>query len=118
MEGPRDEDELEGEELEAEILQTDHAFGAESFGTTAEEQLEGESLDAALAAERPEPPTVDEVVSVVDEGLVDDEDELVGEAVVDRDAFVSPEDAALSVRDIAPGATDHPDPHDETDDED
>jgi hypothetical protein len=118
MEGPRDEDEVEGEEIEAEILQADHAFGADSFGTTAEEQRQGESLDAALAAERPEPPTVDEGVSVVDEGPVDDEDELVGEAVVDREGFVSPEEAALSVRDRAPGATDHPDPHDDTDDED
>lgn len=40
---PRDAD--EGDQLEAAIMQTDHAFGAESVGTTAEEGLRGESLD-------------------------------------------------------------------------
>src|SRR6266511_3024002 len=64
---PRDAD--DGDELEAEIMQADHAFGAESVGTT------------------------------------------VGEAVVERDEFASPEETALTVRDTAPGATDHDDPH-------
>ncbi len=32
-------------------------------------------------------------------------------AVIERDAFASPEEAALSVQDSAPGATDHDDPH-------
>jgi len=117
MEGPRDEDEYEAEELEADILQADRAFGAESFGTTAEEALEGESLDQALAEERPERPTTDEAVEVVDEGPSDEEDELVGEAVIERDEFASPEEAALSIRDGAPGATDHPDPHPADDEE-
>jgi hypothetical protein len=31
--------------------------------------------------------------------------------VAQRDEFASPEEAALSVRDDAPGATDHDDPH-------
>ena len=106
---PRDAD--EGDELEAAIMQTDHAFGAESVGTTAEEGLRGESLDQRLAEELPERPTVDEALSVVDEGVVDDESELVGEAVNQRDEFASPEEAAMSVRDDAPGATDHDDPH-------
>lgn len=106
---PRDAD--EGDELEAAIMQTDHAFGAESVGTTAEEGLRGESLDQRLAEERPERPVADETLSVVDEGVVDDESELVGEAVVARDEFASPEEAAMSVRDDAPGATDHDDPH-------
>ncbi len=111
---PRDAD--EGDELEAAIMQTDHAFGAESVGTTAEEGLEGESLDQRLAEERPERPSTDEALSVVDDGVSDDEDELVGDAVLERDEFASPEEAALSVRDNAPGATDHDDPH--LDDED
>jgi hypothetical protein len=106
---PRDAD--EGDELEAAIMQTDHAFGAESVGTTAEEGLAGEPLGERLAEERPERPRIDEAVSVVDEGLSDDEDELVGDAVIERDQFASPEEAALSVRDRAPGATDHDDPH-------
>ena len=111
---PRDAD--EGDELEAAIMQTDHAFGAESVGTTAEEGLEGETLDQRLAEERPERPTTDEALSVVDDGLSDDEIELVGDAVTQRDEFASPEEAAMSVRDDAPGATDHDDPH--PDDED
>jgi hypothetical protein len=106
---PRDAD--EGDELEAAIMQTDRAFGAESVGTTAEEGLEGESLDQRLAEERPDRPTVDETLSVVDDGVSDDEDELVGDTVRQRDEFASPEEAALSVRDDAPGATDHDDPH-------
>jgi hypothetical protein len=106
---PRDAD--DSDELEAAIMQTDHAFGAESVGTTAVEGLEGESLDERLAQERSERPSIDEVLSVVDEGVSDDEDELVGDAVLERDEFASPEEAALSVRDNAPGATDHDDPH-------
>jgi len=106
---PRDAD--DSDELEAAIMQTDHAFGAESVGTTAEEGLEGETLDQRLAEERPERPGIDEALSVVDEGLSDDEIELVGDAVTQRDEFASPEEAALTVRDSAPGATDHDDPH-------
>jgi hypothetical protein len=106
---PRDAD--EGDELEAEIMQADHAFGAESVGTTVEEELAGESLDQHLAEERPDRPGVDAALSVVDEGPTDDEEELVGDAVIERDEFASPEEAALSVRDSVPGATDHEDPH-------
>jgi hypothetical protein len=106
---PRDAD--EGDELEAAIMQADHAFGTESVGTTVEEELAGESLDERLAEERPDRPSIDEALSVVDEGLSDDEDELVGDAVIERDEFASPEEAALSVRDEAPGATNRDDPH-------
>ena len=106
---PRDAD--TGDELEAAIMQADHAFAAESNGTTPEEALEGESLDRRLAAERPDRQPIDEATSVVDEGLSDDEDELVGDVVTERDEFASPEEAAITVRDHAPGATDHDDPH-------
>ena len=106
---PRDAD--EGDELEATIMQADRAFAAESVGTTAEEGLEGESLDKRLSEETPDRASADETVSVVDEGLSDEEDELVGDAVTQRDEFASPEEAAMSVRDAAPGATDHDDPH-------
>ncbi len=91
---PRDAN--EDDELEAEIMRADHAFATESVGTTAEEALEGETLDQRLAEERPERPETDEVLSVVDEGLSDDEEELVGEAVIERDEFASPEEAALT----------------------
>ena len=111
MEDPEPRDADDGDELEAAIMQADHAFGAESVGTTAEEGLEGESLDQRLAEERPDRPSTDEAISVVDEGLADEEDELVGDAVNQRDEFASPEEAALSVRDSVPGATDHDDPH-------
>ena len=111
MEDQEHPDEQEGEELEASIMQADHAFGSESVGTTAEEGLQGESLDQRLAEEQPERPAIDETLSVVDEGVVDDEIELVGDAVTQRDEFASPEEAAMSVRDDAPGATDHDDPH-------
>ena len=107
---PRDGD--DGDEQEAAIMRTDHAFGAESFGTTAEEALEGESLDERLSEERPDRLGTDETISVLDEGSSgDDEDELVGEAVLERDDFASPEEAALTVRERAPGATDRDDPH-------
>jgi hypothetical protein len=110
---PRDAD--DGDELEADIMQADHAFGAESVGTTVEEELAGESLDQRLAEERPDRPSVDEVLEVIDEGTSDDEAELVGDAVVERDEFASPEEAALTVRDSVPGATDRDDPHPEDD---
>ena len=106
---PRDAD--ESDELEAAIMQADHAFGAESVGTTIEEELAGESLDQRLAEERPDRPSIDEALSVIDEGPSDDEEELVADAIIQRDEFASPEEAALSLRDSAPGATDHDDPH-------
>jgi hypothetical protein len=106
---PRDTD--QGDELEADVMQADQAFGAESVGTTAEEALAGESLDQRLAEERPDRPRIDTVRPLVDEGLSDDEDELVGDAVIERDEFASPEEAAMSERDSAPGATDHDDRH-------
>jgi hypothetical protein len=106
---PRDSD--ESDELEASIMQADRAFASESFGTTAEEELAGESLDQRLAEERPERSATDEVLAVIDEGLSDEEDELIGEAVVEEDAFASPEEAAVRERDTLPGATDHDDPH-------
>jgi hypothetical protein len=106
---PQDAD--ESDEQEAEIMRADHAFATESVGTTAEEALVGETLDQRLAEERPERSGTEEVLSVIDEGFSDDEDELVGEAVLERDEFASPEEAAVTERDRAPGATDHADPH-------
>jgi hypothetical protein len=36
---------------------------------------------------------------------------MVGEAVGERNPFVAPEESAMSVREEAPGAVDHPDHH-------
>jgi len=51
------------------------------------------------------------LIARVDDGALDEEDELAAEGSIERDEFVSPEEAALTVRDEAPGATDHDDPH-------
>jgi len=104
-------DENDGEELEAEIMQADHAFGVDLDGTTAEEERQDLSIDDALARERPEAPVTDEVVGLEDDGVSDVEGELVAEDSLEEDEFASPEEAAISIRNRAPGATDHEDPH-------
>ena len=111
MEDPEPRDADDGDELEAAIVQADHAFGAESVGTTAEEGLEGESLDQRLAEE--EPGSAEHRRSHLGgrRGSVRRRSPAVGDAVHQRDEFASPEEAALSVRDSVPGATDHDDPH-------
>jgi hypothetical protein len=111
MERDDPSDEGDGEELEAEILRADHAFGSELSGTTPEEALAGQGLDDALARERPDERTVDETIEVADDGDPDAEGELVGEGFLVKDDFPSPEESALSIREEAPGATDHEDPH-------
>jgi hypothetical protein len=112
-----------GDDLEAMIEQADRAFASESFGTTAEEQEEGESLDQRLAEELPDRPVVDVQLAIEDFDSPDDEAEMVGQASLEHDPFVAPEEAAMTVRDEAPGAVDHPDHHsverdDESDEED
>src|SRR5262249_46440773 len=78
------------------------------FGITAAEQLEGESLDDRLKEEQPSRAPLDRQLALEDEGGPDDEDELVATASVERDPFVSPEEAAMTVRDRAPRGVDHP----------
>jgi hypothetical protein len=88
-------DENDGEELEAEIMRADHAFGADLRGTTEAEALAGPSLDQALAQERPEARTIDKAIEVVDDGTPDIEGELVVEGFLVSDDFASPEESAL-----------------------
>jgi hypothetical protein len=109
----RDElrDENDGEELEAEIIRADSAFAADRRGMTAAEDHETLGLDEALARERRDGAVVDEVVAVEDEGAPDVDAELVGGGVAGTGRLASPEEAALSIRDEAPGATDHDDLH-------
>src|SRR6266508_6367203 len=93
--GGEDLEEDPGEELEAMIEQADRPFASESFGTTAEEQEEGESLDQRLAEERPDGPTLDTTLSLEDVDAPDDEAELVGQGTIEHDPFVAPQEAAM-----------------------
>jgi hypothetical protein len=106
--GGGDPEEDPAEELEAMIEHADRPYGAESFGTTAEEQEEGESLDQRLSEEQPDSRTSDVRLAIEDDAGPDDEGELVGEASVEHDAFVSPEEAAMTIRKRAPGGVDDP----------
>jgi hypothetical protein len=56
-----------------------------------------------LAEERPERPSIDVALSVVEEGPSDNEEQLVADALVERDDSVAPEEAALSERDSLRG---------------
>ena len=104
-------DEADGQELEAEIMRADHAFGVELRGTTPEESLAGPSLKDALIQEGSEARLVGETLEVVDEGVPDADGRLIAEGFLVSDDFPAPEELALSIRDEAPGATDRDDPH-------
>ena len=109
-------DENDGEELEAEIMRAERPFGTDRRGMTAEEELEGLGLDEALARERPEGRITEEIVALEDDGALDGEGELVADGGLESDDFPSPEEAALSIRERAPGALDHADVHERDDD--
>jgi hypothetical protein len=111
-------DDGSGQALEEMIEHADRALGTESFGTTADEQERGEPIDSRLAEEATDRPLLDTELGIIDEDAPDDESEMVGEAIAERNPFVSPEEAAMSVRDEAPGAVDHPDDHDELEETD
>ena len=101
----------DGDELEAEIMRADSPFGADRQGTTSVEALAGQRLAEALAREQREARLTDEVLELVDDGAVDAEDQLVAEGSLVNDDFASPEESAMSIRQEAPGATDHEDEH-------
>ena len=115
--GSEDLEEDPGEGLEAMIEQADRPLASESFGTTAEEQEEGESLDQKLGEERPGKPPLDVQLAIEDFDVPDDEKQMVGQGSLEHDRFVAPEEAAMTVRDSAPGAVDHPDDDAGPDDE-
>ena len=117
IDGSEDPEEDPGEELEAMIERADRPFASESFGTTAEEQEEGEPLDQKLAEERPDTPPRDLQLAIEDSDAPDDEKEMVGQASLEHDDYVAPEEAAMTIRDSAPGAVDHPDDDAPPDDE-
>jgi hypothetical protein len=115
--GSEDLEEDPGEELEAMIEQADRPFASESFGTTAQEEREGESFDQRLGEERPSKPPLDRQLAIEDFDAPDEEKEMVGLASFEHDRFVAPEEAAMTVRDRAPGGVDHPDDDDVSADE-
>jgi hypothetical protein len=88
-----------GERLEAAIEQADHSVGAESFGTTAAEQVRGESLDQRLAQERQGAEPIDTALVIEDSDGPDEESEMVADASVEQDPFLAPEEAAVHVVD-------------------
>ena len=107
---PRDAD--DGDELEATIMQADRAFAAESVGTTAEEGLEGESLEPATAEERPDRPTRRRNPLSRQERCFRRRGRARRRRGDPTGRVHLAEEAAMSVRDSAPGATkDHDDPH-------
>jgi hypothetical protein len=106
-----DPEEDPGDELESMIEHADRPFASESFGTTAEE--EEEPLDQRLAEEGVDKPTDDLQLAIEDVDAPDDEPEMVGQATLEHDPFVAPEEAAMTIRDTAPGAVDHPDDEDQ-----
>jgi hypothetical protein len=90
------------------------AYRGEGFGTTADEQLQGESLDERLRQEEPDPDPYDEAGEDLDDGEVggeragrlvdpdggigeDLEKDLVGEDVGIDGAAASAEEAAVHI---------------------
>jgi hypothetical protein len=65
------------------------ALAMESFGNTADEQLDGESLDYKLAREQPERPVDDPLAGAVDPALAAeaDSDEAAAQAQLDADVM-------------------------------
>ncbi len=88
--------------LDQGIAPPDRWSAGEGFGTTAEEQQEGESLDQLLAEEEPEPdPYADEDEPAPAAGLDDSEPEPRSGRLVADDEGISPDqDADLVARDV------------------
>src|SRR5687767_5494094 len=81
-------DDGSGQALEEMIEHADRALGTESFGTTADEQERGEPIDSRLAEEGTDRPILDAELGIIDEDVPDDESEMVGEAIGERNPFV------------------------------
>ena len=64
------------------IEQADRPFASLSFGTTAEEPKEGESLDEHLREEQPSKTPLDRELAIED--FDDEEDELVATASIEQ----------------------------------
>ncbi|HEY7107507.1 MAG TPA: hypothetical protein VH986_13955 [Acidimicrobiia bacterium] len=122
LEGPLPEKERTGDPQEGASPPADRP-ASEDFGTTAAEQERGESISRRVEREVPDPTaedgraragggTFDDPVELLDEASVegfDEEDELIGEAEDPGAEGLGAEDAAVHVRDDAPGGVDGPD---------
>jgi hypothetical protein len=99
-----------GWEAEEEPQPLDFPQGVESWGTTAEEELAGESLDLRVLREEPdvEAPAAAGVRLLeagAEDGLVDDETDSVGELDGERSDTLTAEEAALRIEEEPEGLT-------------
>ncbi len=106
---PLPEKEITGDPQEGLLLpRRDHPRAASDFGTTAEEQREGEPLDDRLREEEPdvEPGERAQAGRLVerDSGLTDHEKDEVAEEAPDDDQGLTAEEAAVRIEEDAPGA--------------
>lgn len=101
----------EGWEADEEPPPLDFRQGAESWGTTAQEEQQREPLDLRVLREEPDiaQPAADEGIRVLEAGaeggLMDDEPDAVGELDPELGDTSSPEESALRVQDEPAGLT-------------
>lgn len=100
-----------GDPQEGIMVPRDQPRASDDWGTTAAEQREEEPLGDRLDEEVPdlEPGERRSPRRLLDEGPVDTEAELVGEAAEDPDEGLSAEEAAMRVDESPGGLTDHAD---------
>ncbi len=106
---PSDDDADVGEALEEYISEMDHSLGVDDH-TTAEEQLDGDTIDDRTRREQPQRVRPRNRLDITDTTVDAYHDEgalLASEA----EGFgpEAPEQAAMHIRPDAPGAVDHPD---------
>lgn len=99
-----------GWEAEEEPPPLDVPQGVESWGTTAQEELVGESLRLRVLREEPDveaapPEGVRLLEPGAEGGLMDEEADAVGELDPERSDTLSPEEAALRVEEEPAGLT-------------
>ena len=119
--GPAPGKKATGDQQEGLLPPGDEPRAAEGFGTTAEEQREGESLEERLEEEAPdrqagEPPHMGRLVEE-GSGVTDREKDEVAEEADDDRAGLTAEEAAMREDEEPGGLTDGPDqyvPEDET----
>jgi hypothetical protein len=112
---PTDVDDDPGEALEDYISELDAPLGVND-AVTPEDQLEGDTIDRFNRREdrvgrRPDT-SVDLTDGDEDDGI-DDVPELVAEVNAPGEGPEAPEQAAVHIRDDAPGVVDHPDDYEE-----
>lgn len=107
-----------GSEDEEEIPPLDVPQAVEEWGTTAEEELLGESLASRVAREEPDFGTAargaDAGVSLLepgsDDGLTDNEPDAIGEVDFGGDTTPSPEESAMRIEEEPEGLNYDPSP--------